>query len=266
MTNNEAILKEFKGFNFEVGKQYQNRKGNYTVLKVTSTELNIQYENGSKATLNKKIAEKMLFNIRCEQEKENRVEDVVKRLETKNKLSSVEENDLMIAYEKYFKEYPNRFKLPIGQYGNLDENLAWTLGALAANASLTCNVAEDNYYRFIYKYQKLSGQSDKDIKSHLYKNPIDPNKPRNKQTWGIGLDLTFHRRITETEKFKLPKELNVLKTNSKENTNSFVIHCNEFCFFLISEFGFKLGKQNIKEIRNRIPSELIEYFDEGTKV
>jgi len=55
-------------YEFKEGKQYANRKGNYTVLEVSEPKMTVQYEDGSTAELNIAIQYRIWENIVAEEE------------------------------------------------------------------------------------------------------------------------------------------------------------------------------------------------------
>ena len=48
---------------FEIGKEYRNRNGQYVVLSIQGSSLRIRYHNGSEATLNATVQERIISNM-----------------------------------------------------------------------------------------------------------------------------------------------------------------------------------------------------------
>lgn len=60
---------------FEVGGQYANRKGSYTVLSLSSDKMTVRYEDGSEAELRIAIQERIWENIKADVESSNAIRD-----------------------------------------------------------------------------------------------------------------------------------------------------------------------------------------------
>jgi len=67
--SNSKIVKNFKNFVFEVGCRYKNREGWYEVVKIDEQNITVIFDNGDTKVLNKKISERIHFNISIEDEK-----------------------------------------------------------------------------------------------------------------------------------------------------------------------------------------------------
>ncbi len=57
---------------FEVGGQYANRKGQYTILSIDGPTMSVRYEDGTEANLNANIQARIWENIVAEQELKNK--------------------------------------------------------------------------------------------------------------------------------------------------------------------------------------------------
>jgi hypothetical protein len=57
-------------FNFEVGEEYANRKGSYTVLEISDSKMMVEYDDGSTADLSITIQQRIWENIVTEREVE----------------------------------------------------------------------------------------------------------------------------------------------------------------------------------------------------
>jgi len=56
---------------FEVGGQYANRIGNYTVVEISGNKMSVRYEDGEEASLNMQIQERIWENIQADVEAQN---------------------------------------------------------------------------------------------------------------------------------------------------------------------------------------------------
>lgn len=109
--NNSKIVENFKNFVFEVGCRYKNREGWYEVVKTDKENITVIFDNGNTKVLNKKIAERICFNLSVENEKviPNTIKSEADFFWTIGALSNCEMRAEILNHSKqgFLKEYFN---------------------------------------------------------------------------------------------------------------------------------------------------------------
>jgi len=149
-----------------------------------------------------------------------------------------------------------QLKVNVENFSN--EKLYFTLGFLARNGFLEIRTVPNTDSRDNYRYFNTTGKNFfKGMKG--YEFDICPT------TWATKLHWRFKDiGVEDINRLYLPG--NIDGNSLISGDGGFRYYNTEWCWTLIEEFGFELGKsQNMDRIKNNIPSKYVVHFEEGLK-
>lgn len=217
---------------FEIGKKYYDRNGQYEITSNDGNNVSAVYLDGDKAGQTKtfqKSSFSMILRVH-----ENVLQDV--KLEQMDSLG-IKKNKV-----KDFKEIND------SQW----KKYHFTLGRLAKNGFLEMRTVP-----------KTKDRDDERYKSAIGINPNEEisgySCDEHHNTWATRMSISFDEdpKIAHMLFFPEGGEL-------KDRDNAMQYYNTDWCWKLVEKFGFRLGRQqNIDDIKNNIPDEYLSAFNEG---
>jgi len=226
-------IPEVSTFQFEEAEIYENRIGQYMVIKIQETKMLVEYITGERVGKTQELETKgqKKAHVHLLQEKQEQAE--------KEKWEKYLDSDIS---PKEKKQIIQRLSAKLGGYIDFDpsDETYFTLGYLANNSKLWAEIGVIYLQAFNIEYYQMTGIS------------ADPYIPKNKPNQ-LELRISFSTPSQQTgSKMKFPCDVNICNYGEKTIINN----CSYF--WKLIDYGFRIGNY-------QMPDRIIEQLPENKR-
>jgi hypothetical protein len=236
---------------FEVGKKYNNPTfGDYTVLSIKGNDMLVQLDGGGTRHFTVSLQTTILERVEAE--------TIAQQIRTSTNETRKQQRKLAGAHIKEMATTRRHDKLTPRDYREIGFLLARLL-------YISVLIPPDDLDRFADDYTEAKGHEPDLAQHYVCLVPEDSNQ------WWYQVKFIFKAQKTEYRIFKLftrfqrrTKKLRYKKLEVEEvASNTWRVGCNQL-YRLLLGLGFNIGaEQDEAVIRNNIPNEVYELFNQG---